>query len=81
MVVEVDGAESTFGAGVPKALFEVRAELRSDFAMPAVPDAAVNASYYAASGNGQRFLVSTLVGESTPTPLTVVLNWTAAIKR
>jgi len=77
MVVEVDSAESTFGAGVAKALFEVRAELRADFAIPAFP----NASYYAASGNGQRFLVSTLAGESTSTPLTVVLNWTAGIKR
>jgi hypothetical protein len=77
MVVEIDSAESTFGAGVPKALFEVRAELRADFAIPAFP----NATYYAASGNGQRFLVSTLTGESAPTPLTVVLNWTAGVKR
>ncbi|MGH9881723.1 MAG: hypothetical protein ACRD6N_09835, partial [Pyrinomonadaceae bacterium] len=74
MVVEVNGAESTFKAGVPKALFEART-------IPTVPFYGFNGSYYAASGNGQRFLVSTLAGESTPTPLTVVLNWTAGIKR
>jgi Tol biopolymer transport system component len=74
MVVEVNGSESTFKAGVPKALFEART-------IPTVPFYGFNASYYAASGNGQRFLISTLAGESTPTPLTVVLNWTAAIKR
>ena len=74
MVAEVDGAESTFKAGVPKALFEARTT-------PTVPFYGFNGSYYAASGNGQRFLVSTLAGESTPTPLTVVLNWTAGIKR
>jgi eukaryotic-like serine/threonine-protein kinase len=74
MVVEVNGAESTFKAGVPKALFEART-------IPTVPFYGFNASYYAVSGNGQRFLVSTLAGESTPTPLTVVLNWTAGIER
>lgn len=74
MAVEVNGEESTFKAGVPKALFEART-------IPTVPFYGFNASYYVASGNGQRFLVSTLAGESTPTPLTVVLNWTAGIKR
>jgi Tol biopolymer transport system component len=74
MVVEVNGAESSLKAGVPKALFEART-------IPTAPFFGFNASYYAASGNGQRFLVSTLVGESTATPLTVVLNWTAGIKR
>ena len=74
MVVEVDGAESTFKASVPKALFEART-------IPTVPFYGFNASYYAVSGNGQRFLISTLAGESAPTPLTVVLNWTAGIKR
>jgi serine/threonine protein kinase len=74
MAVEVNGAESTFKAGIPKALFEART-------IPTVPFLGFNASYYAVSGDGQRFLVSTLAGEPTPTPLTVVLNWTAGIKR
>jgi eukaryotic-like serine/threonine-protein kinase len=73
MAVEVNSAGSTFEAGVPKPLFETRT-------ITIFPGFG-GASYYAASGDGQRFLVSTLVGESVPTPLTVVLNWTAGLKK
>ena len=33
------------------------------------------------SGDGQRFLIPVLVEESSPEPITVVLNWTADLKR
>ena len=74
MAVEVNGEESTFKAGVPKVLFEART-------ISTIPFLGFNSAYYAASGDGQRFLVSTLAGESNPTPLTVILNWTAGIKK
>ena len=37
-------------------------------------------SGYRAAADGQRFLVSVPVSEASP-PLTVVLNWTASLKR
>jgi eukaryotic-like serine/threonine-protein kinase len=73
MAVDVNGAGATFVARVPKPLFE--AHLSPIF--PGGP----GSSYYAAGGDGQRFLVSTLVGEPAPAPLTIVLNWTAGLKR
>ena len=75
MAVDVKGAGPNFTAGVPKALFEART--RPIF--PGNP----GASYYAVTGDGQRFIVDALAGEadSTPVPLTVVLNWTANLKR
>ena len=72
MAAEVNGAGPTFVAGVLKPLFE--AHVNSIF------PGAGNATYYAVTGDGQRFLVNTLVGDSTPVPLTIVLNWTAGLK-
>ncbi|HEY8225534.1 MAG TPA: hypothetical protein VIG25_09670 [Pyrinomonadaceae bacterium] len=73
MTVEVNGTESTFVAGIPKPLFE--AHVNTIF--PGIG----GASYYSAAGDGQRFLVNTLAGDPTPSPLTVVMNWTAGLKR
>ena len=36
---------------------------------------------YAASSDGQRFLIGVPVGEESSTPLTVVVNWTAELKK
>jgi hypothetical protein len=33
------------------------------------------------SRDGQRFLIPVLVEESSPEPITVILNWTADLKR
>jgi hypothetical protein len=38
-------------------------------------------SRYVASADGQRFLINSLPEEETSAPVTVVLNWTAALKR
>jgi eukaryotic-like serine/threonine-protein kinase len=70
MAVEVKGDGSTFEAGVPKALFEL---LR-------IPGPG-SWNSYAATADGQRFLVTSLLEEATSTPTTVVLNWTADLKR
>ena len=37
-------------------------------------------SNYAASSDGQRFLIGTLIGD-TEAPPTVILNWTALLKK
>jgi hypothetical protein len=36
---------------------------------------------FAVTANGQRFLISVPVSEAVATPVTVVINWTAGIKR
>ena len=36
---------------------------------------------YAVSPDGQRFLLLKPVAEAAPTPITVVLNWTAGLKK
>jgi Tol biopolymer transport system component len=74
MAVEVNSTGPTFVAGVPKPLFE--AHVSTIF-----PGGAGNWPYYAVTGDGQRFLVNTLVGDSQSAPLTVVMNWTSGLKR
>ena len=67
--VTTDGP--TFSAGTPHALFDVE-----------VPEA--NPPYqtdYAVTADGQRFLVNTVVDQPTHPALTVILNWTAGLKK
>jgi len=58
-----------FETGVPHALFE----FRSGGGIPITPNTV--------TADGQRFLLSTLVDESGRAPLTMVVNWTAELKR
>jgi dipeptidyl aminopeptidase/acylaminoacyl peptidase len=67
MAVSVD-AGPLFG--VPKALFQTRASGMNALRTNYVP-----------SRDGQRFLVNTQTGDQAQTPITVVLNWTAGIKK
>ena len=55
-----------FQAGNPRPLFETRVD---------------PFTVYAVTRDGQRFLIPTAVGETGPTPLTVVINWMAGIRR
>ena len=63
------------GAGpsfdLPKALFQTR--------VPAGVTA--NRTHYVPSRDGQRFLVNTQSGDASPSPITVVLNWTAGLNK
>jgi Tol biopolymer transport system component/predicted Ser/Thr protein kinase len=68
MAVSV-GADPSFD--VPKSLFQTR--------VPAGVTA--NRTHYVPSRDGQRFLVNTQSGDPSPTPITVVLNWTAGLKK
>ena len=56
---------------VPKTLFQTRVPV------------GVNAlrTNYVPTRDGQRFLVNTQSGDAGPAPITVVLNWTAGLKK
>ena len=38
-------------------------------------------THYVPSRDGRRFLINTQSGNPTPIPITVVLNWNAALRR
>jgi hypothetical protein len=60
---------ASFEAGAPVALFEFRAA------------GGVLTPFYSVTGDGQRFLLSTIVETAEAAPLTVVVNWAAELKR
>ncbi len=72
MAVDVKVGSSAFEAGAARSLFQTRRREHI---------AAADLFSYDVSADGQRFLVNTDVGEVTSSPLTVVLNWTAELKR
>jgi Tol biopolymer transport system component len=72
MAVDVKGNGSTFEAAVPKALFDLRLQT------PALPGPR---NFYIAAADGKRFLVASVSEERITTPTTVVLNWTADLKK
>jgi Tol biopolymer transport system component len=69
MAVEVR-IGSTFQAGVPKALLRMRVISYDDVY-----------KHYTVSKDGQRFLVVTPTEEVSSNPITVVINWTAELRR
>jgi Tol biopolymer transport system component len=71
MAVEVKTAP-TFEAGVPKALFQT--EIEGGGGVQAV-------FRYDVSADGRRFLINTVPGQAASAPVTVVLNWTAGLKK
>ncbi len=60
-----------FAAGAPNALFELT--------MPAL--STPYRSSYVPAANGQRFLVNAAVGRLRPPPITLVLDWPAALRQ
>jgi eukaryotic-like serine/threonine-protein kinase len=68
MSAEVNSKGSAFEIGTTKSLFQTRAIGGLD-------------SPYAVSPDGQRFLVNTAPEQTESVPITVVLNWTAGLKR
>jgi serine/threonine protein kinase/Tol biopolymer transport system component len=66
-------AGATLEAGTPKALFDVHL-------LPTGSGAPYAAYQYDMTRDGQRFLVNTPLGNAT-VPITVVLNWTAGLKK
>src|SRR5688572_11768275 len=72
MAVDVKGEGPTFDAGVPKALFELRLQT---LGLPRPGEV------YVTAADGQRFLVTSAPEERITTPTTVVMNWTADLKK
>jgi eukaryotic-like serine/threonine-protein kinase len=68
MAVDIQANAQSFKAGVPHVLFDAQLDGRL-----------ANASFYAVSKDGQRFLVPVPLKESPP--IHVIVNWTAAVKR
>lgn len=71
MAVDVKGHD-TFDAGAPKELFGLRLQTGG---LPGPRN------YYVASADGHRFLVASAPEDRITTPTTVVLNWTADLRR
>ena len=68
MAVPVDAGPSF---AVPKPLFQTQ-----------VPSGMTSINmHYVPGRDGRRFLVNTQIGEPRPSPITVVLNWSAALKK
>ena len=57
--------------GVPAPLFQTRVPV----------GVSANRTHHVPSRDGKRFLVNTQSGDPSPTPITVVLNWTARLKK
>ena len=70
MSVEVNTDGPTFEHRTPTALFGTR-----------VGGIDTPGNYYSVTTDGQRFILNNLVAEAAYTPITVVLNWTADLKR
>jgi hypothetical protein len=68
MAATVNGKGSSFEVGAVRPLFDTHA---------------LNAARYSydVSADGQRFLVNTAPVQTTAAPITVVLNWTAGLKK
>ena len=73
MAVPID-TNGQFEAGVPQALFPITAPR---FNTPRSDSGPV----YAVTKDGKRFLVNARPQQSSASPLTVVVNWTAAIQK
>jgi len=71
MAVDVK-TSPTFEAGTATPLFQTRRR---------VTVSSTDMFSYDVSADGQRFLVSTDVGEVTSSPLTMVLNWAGGLKK
>jgi serine/threonine protein kinase/Tol biopolymer transport system component len=70
MAVDARKSGASFEHGTPRALFKTR--MRWDAPM-------ILGMHYDVSADGQRFLISTNVGEAAP--VSVILNWAAGLKK
>jgi hypothetical protein len=69
MAVEVK-LGATFEAKAPQPLFSTRVLAITEFP-----------SHYAVTSDGQRFLVTSQIVDSETSPISVFVNWTAALNR
>ena len=71
MVVAVKAEGNKFEVSAPQPLFEMR--------IGNLP--LTGSAFYDVTRDGRRFIVSTAVEETAPTPMTIVLNWNAGLKQ
>ena len=79
VAVSVSTSGATFDAGVPKPLFDTRYTF-----LPHPVTGGGSYHPFSPSADGQRFLIPILASIADATvsaPITVVLNWTAGIRR
>jgi serine/threonine protein kinase/Tol biopolymer transport system component len=69
MAAEVSSHGETFVVGAVRPLFETRST------------GGVNNSTYDVTADGKRFLVNTIIGETASSPITLVVNWDAEVKK
>jgi eukaryotic-like serine/threonine-protein kinase len=72
MAVAVKSNPTTLEVSPPKALFATRIKWMEIQAV---------AHHYAAAPDGQRFLISGATDDARSVPVTIVLNWSAALKK
>ena len=72
MAVGVKSNPTTLEVSPPKALFATRIKWMEIQAV---------AHHYAAAPDGQRFLISSATDEARSVPVTIVLNWSAALQK
>lgn len=70
MAVQVKAAPK-FEPGIPRMLFQAGAD-------PLYPNLGTG---YAVTPDGQRFLINSAIDENRASPITIVMNWTAGLKR
>jgi hypothetical protein len=71
MAVAID-TRGRLQAGVPQELFKARFYISG---------AGAERPSYAATKDGQRFLINAIAAEAEPSSVTVILNWPAAVQR
>lgn len=69
MAVDIK-ADAGFESGVPRELFEIRGLDAFNYSSP-----------YTVTADGQRFLVITRSRQARSSPISVVLSWTAGLRR
>jgi hypothetical protein len=76
-----DGAE-LFYLAPDRTVTSVRVDAGSTFEVgAATPLFQIRGTSYAASADGRRFVTNDPIGEPSAQPITVVLNWTAGLKK
>jgi hypothetical protein len=79
MAADIRTVGSAVQAGIPKPLFD------TGYFNPGLGSHLSHYLVYAVSSDGERFLIprpeSVITAEAEPTPITVILNWTAGLNK
>jgi Tol biopolymer transport system component len=71
MAVQVNTNGASFQAGAPRALFETHILMKEDR----------TGNQYAVASDGQRFLINSTIAATVAAPISVVVNWSAEVKK